>query len=68
MYVTPNDTHLLKNWEPGWSGASWFKVDNNGTPWQAYEAVDGDEFMSFRIDGRALSRKFTYKEFEELFN
>lgn len=65
-YILATDT--LPGWEPGWSGESWFKEDKDGREWQAYVAVVGDEYMSFRPYKYALeARRLTYSEFEELF-
>lgn len=66
-HVTSNDTALLKGWEVGFSGQSWFKKDKYGNTWQAY-VVDGDRLMSFVpwLVGR-VPTSLTEEEFKGLF-
>jgi hypothetical protein len=64
------DTSLLTSskFTAGWSGESWFRKDNNGTPWQVY--VDNNGTFKFRpeIDNFwREDRTMTYNTFSELF-
>ena len=68
--ISANDTALLKNWEVGFSGQSWFKRDKYDNVWQAY-IVDGDRLISFvpiedMVDGR-VPTTLSFEEFKELF-
>lgn len=67
MYVQATDVHLLKGWQAGWSGWSWFTRDNHGKEWQAFVIEDGDKLMSFMPTDSRISTYLTYEEFEEFF-
>lgn len=69
-YITVEEADkLLRTWEVGFSGQSWFREDKYGTEWQAYWLED-DKLVRFVPDAITTSRIpvfLTRQEFEELF-
>ena len=68
-YITVDEApRLLSNWEPGFSGTSWFKVDKRGYEWQAYW-LEFDKLVSFvPAFSNRIPQRLTRAEFEERFN
>lgn len=65
--LTDKDLPLLHSagFEPGWSGASWFKADKQGGKWQVF--LDDDSKELWFLPPQRVSKPLSRAEFDHLF-